>query len=59
MLEFRISESYIQRYHMLAEGHTAQAEGRSWTSSRGWEKLLSNGDSDPNSIEHVAILGEN
>ena len=59
MLEFRIAESYVQRYHMLANGHTVRIDGTPSGAIRGWEKLLSPGDEDPNSIEHVAILGEN
>ncbi len=59
MLEFRIAESYVQRYHMLANGHTVRIDGTPSGATRGWEKLLSSADQDPNSIEHVAILGEN
>jgi len=58
MLEFRIAESYVQRYHMLAHGRTANFD-EIVVVSRGWEKLLSTEDETSQSIEHVAILGEN
>jgi len=59
MLEYRIAESYVQRYHMLAHGRTVVGDETASPAPRGWERLLASGDGDDVSIEDVAILGEN
>ena len=59
MLDYRIADSYVQRYHMLAHGRMTAAEECRPPFRRGWEKWLASDDNDAGSIERVAILGEN
>lgn len=59
MLDYRIAESYVQRYHMLAHGRTGVADEPRKPVRRGWERLLSSDEDGSSSIEFVAILGEN
>ena len=59
MLEYRIAESYVQRYHMLAHGRTLVDGDTASQASNGWEKLLPSDEERDDLIEGVAILGEN
>ncbi len=53
------TDSYVQRYNMLALGRTNDDRDRIHWPSEGWEQLLIADDERERVLDRVAVLSEN